>query len=125
MTFGEKFIRGTAMGVMAFGVETAFQLAHVIAQATITVSGIPIELPQNAKRLGSTYTVADNCLHEHPEDAEEACRKMEKIVLRIGGSVGSVVLENGEVYMLKGERGNFDFIDQALVQQAAQEDPVD
>lgn len=119
MNFGERIKYGVIGGTLLFSGETLMQLAHVIAEETITVRGTPIEIPTDVKLRGWTYSVTDDCLHEHPEDAEEYCRQMKKAVLRRGGTLGSVVLDTGEIIMVKGERDSFNFIDQALANQEA------
>ena len=119
MTTGERIVYGTLLGLTWYGTGLAKEVVHSIqAQETITVKSIPIELPEDVRLRGWTYFVDNDCLHEHPEDTEEYCRQMEKAVLRRGATLGSVVLDTGEIIMVKGERGDFTFIDEALAAQA-------
>jgi hypothetical protein len=119
MTFGERIRNGVLGGALLFAGETGFQLAHVVADEkdSIIVAGVPIEFPPETKKLGSTYTVENACLYENPDNAG-VCLENEKKVLMIGHSIGSVRLADGSIFILKGERGDFSFIDEALAAQA-------
>ena len=115
MTFGEKILSSISCVLAFYGTTLITEVVRsTSAQESITVKGTPIELPTGSERWGSTYTVYNDCLHEHPEDAAEACWQVEKAVIRIGDSLGSVVLDTGEVIMVKGERGDFSFISDAI-----------
>jgi len=116
MTFGERILYGS-MAVTTFMVTgAAIQIRDAQAQelTTISVAGRDIELPENVKLRGWTYSVRGDCLNEHPTDSEEACRKIRKYVLRSGETLGSVIEDDGEIWMVTGNRDQFDFIKEWL-----------
>lgn len=117
MTFGERILYSSIGVATFFGVEAILQIVNPIsAQEIITVKGTPIELPEDALVRGRTWYVDNDCLHEHPEDAKEACLEDLKYVLRIGGTLGSVIQSSGEIILVKGDIRKFDFIKEAFIE---------
>lgn len=115
MTFGERILY-SGLGVAAF-IVTGGALGIRDAQAqpeVITVMDRDITLPKEVKLQGWTYSSRKDCLDEHLEDAEEACQKMRKYVLRSGAALGSVVEDTGEIWMVTGHKDTFGFVNETL-----------